>query len=194
MYTVIGSLAFGWSGSMRHFSWVLVMVPFLACCGGKGEHNSEEPSEPEDQEQQEQQEPEALITDCTVENSEAECELYCHISSGEAVAAACFPIAPGGPISCSCEGGPSAGRFFSLSSCDDLEASMQSVCAQTSPAPPCPSLLPASGQPCSHRQMCWIEEFSGDCSAGQTVRSSSVGLDCVEGFWRETGVAEDFCP
>ena len=171
---------------MRHFSWVLVVVPLLACCGGKGEHDSEEPAEPA--------EPEALVSECWPENSDAECELSCHLSSGEPVAAQCVSATGEMPLSCSCEGGPSDGRFFSLSSCDDLEPSIASVCAQTSPIPACPSLVPASGQACSHRQMCWIEEFSGDCSGNQAVRSRSVGVDCVEGVWQETGVGEDFCP
>lgn len=172
---------------MRNFSWVLVAVPFLACCGGKGEHNAEEQEQPVE-------EPEALITDCTVENSEAECELYCHLDSGAPVTGECVLGAVPGELRCSCEGGPSDGVFFSLSSCDDLQATIASVCTQSLSIPACPSAVPAVGQSCSHRQTCWVEEFSGDCAPGEAVRSRSVGVECVDGVWRETGVGEESCP
>lgn len=175
----------GLGGSMRNFSWVLVVALFPGCYGREAEPEPEHDSE----------EPAALVSECWLENSGAECELRCDLSSGESVSGECVSAAVPGelPLSCSCEGGPSDGRFFSLASCDDLEASMASVCAETSPTPACPSLVPEFGQACSHRQECWIEDFRGDCSVGP-VRSHSVGLHCDQGVWEETGVGEEFCP
>ena len=170
-------------GSLRQISWVLVAAPLLGCYGGEGEQESEELTEPE-----------ALVSDCRLETTEAACERICHLTSGEAVKGQCVSVGGEMPFSCRCEGGPSDGRFFALSSCDDLEASIASVCTETSPTPACPSLLPASGQACSHRQTCLIEEFSGDCSPGEAVRKRSLEFDCIEGVWQEIGVGEDFCP
>lgn len=168
---------------MRQFLWVLVVAPFLGCYGETGEQESEEAEEPE-----------ALVSECRLETTEAACERICQLSSGLAVKGQCVSVAGEMPLSCRCEGGPSDGRFFSLSSCDDLESSIASVCAETSSTPACPSLVPASGQACSHRQTCLIEEFSGDCSPGEAVRKRSVEFDCIEGAWQEIGVGEDFCP
>ena len=188
---------------MRRASWVLVVAPFLVCCGGKGEHNQHDPEDPEaledpeDQEQPgDQEQPEPLISECREENSEAECETICHLPSKEPVGAECFlvgmPVET--PLRCSCEGGPSDGAFFALASCADLQASIASVCAQGAPPPPCPTVVPASGQSCTHSQECWVEEFSGDCSPGEAVRRRSVGVECANGVWRETGVGEEPCP
>jgi len=176
---------------MRCFSMVLVAAPLLGCYGEtsdndrEGEQDSEQPQEPAEQE------PVALVSDCTEENSAAECELRCHLASGVPVTGLCM-LASGG-LNCMCDGGPSDGRFFQLSSCDDLEASIASVCTEQSPTPFCPLVLPASGETCSHRQTCSIEEFRSDCAPGQTVRSRSLLFYCYEGVWQEGGVGEEFC-
>ncbi|HEU5073995.1 MAG TPA: hypothetical protein VFU02_07475 [Polyangiaceae bacterium] len=177
----------------RHLAWALLVAPFMACCGGESERD---PMERDDPAEPEPEEPEVTVSECREENSEAECEFTCHLPSSEPVAAGCFLVAAPGqmPLNCSCEGGPSDGTFFSLSSCDELLPSIESVCAQTSPAPPCPTVVPASGQACSHRQTCLIEDFSADCSAGQHVRSRSLNFVCSDGVWKETGVQEEFCP
>jgi len=177
---------------MRNFSWVLVVVPFLACCGGKGERNAEEESDGQD-EQEEEEEQKPLVSDCSLQRSDTECLLTCLLEWGDAVTGHCEP-ASGASWSCSCNGGPSDGRLFSVASCDDLQASVESVCAETSPPPACPTLVPTPGQACSHQQSCWIEEFRGDCSAGESVRSRSAGFTCTDGVWQESGVGEEFCP
>lgn len=173
---------------LKQLAWVLAIVPFLACCGGKSDRNAA------GSEEQPEERPGELVAECSEENSEAECKLYCHLESGEPVGGGCFPVAPGGPYICSCDWGPSEGRYFPLESCADLEASIQSVCAQTSPLPDCPSVPPPPGEQCSHRQSCWIEDFVGDCSPGEAVRSTAVGVNCVDGFWQQAGTAEAFCP
>lgn len=175
-------------GVRRCLAWALLVAPVLACCGGESERDPTEREEPE--------QPEVTVSECREENSEAECEFTCHLQSGEPVAAGCMAVAAPGqmPLNCNCEDGPSDGKFFSLTSCDDLLPSIASVCAQSSPAPTCPNVVPAPGQACSHRQTCWIEESISDCSAGQAVRSRNLGFACSDGVWEETGVGEDFCP
>ena len=184
---------------LRPWSLVVVAAPLLGCYGetGKNASDTEDTSGGENTsgDEPEPMPSEPAITDCTVENSEAECKLYCHLSSGVPVTGECVSGGAGGlPLGCTCTGGPSDGKFFSLSSCDELEASMTSVCAATSPAPACPDVVPASGQACSHRQECLIEEFSGECSPGEAVRSRSLIFRCVQGSWREMGIGEEPCP
>lgn len=183
---------------MWRFSWVLVVVPFLTCCGGKGERNAAESEESEEVEEPEETgEQKAVVSDCMLQRSDSECMLSCLLEWGDSVIGHCEPATvPGAawPWNCSCQGGPSDGKLFSVSSCDDLQASVESMCTATSPPPACPTVVPMSGQACSHEQNCWIEEVVSECSEGDTVRSRSVGFDCIDGVWQETGVGEDFCP
>ena len=175
------------SGNLRAMSrWILGALPSVASmalsgCGGETDRLPDADSRPS-------------IEDCKMVSYQPGCELSCFLPSGDPVGGRCTldGSGPGDALACGCTSGPSADKFFSVDSCEGLEAAIAAACAESSPMPACPAEASA-GQACSHRQSCMIETFRGDCSPGEAVASTSVMLDCRGGVWYQTGQGEVFC-